>query len=842
MASDNETTYQMAGAGTGAAAGSGCLQKFRLYETPSKFYIVGCDKDKAHWRVLIIDRSEPYELIIHEDPTTYSASECYDLLKRVHEGNISIGGLKFVTKCYGIAGFVKFLGPYYMLLITRRRKIGNICGHTIYAVSKSEMISIPHSTVQSNMAYSKDENRYKRLLCSVDLTKDFFFSYSYNIMCSLQKNLHDGDTGQVLYETMFVWNEFLTRGVRSHLKNTMWTVALVYGFFKQGKLSVSGRNFRLTLIARRSRHFAGTRYLKRGVNVKGRVANDVETEQIVCEDTSEVIPSEITSVVQNRGSIPLYWSQETSKINIRPDIILHKKDKNFEATRLHFENLVKRYGNPIIILNLIKSREKRPRESLLRAEFGNAIDFINKDLPEDKRLKFLHWDIQKHSRRKGENVLELLGKVAAYALDLTGIFYCQVTPSLRVQDDLTQLDYLSMKNEMHDSDFSRSEYSGDATEQNEENLADEVQHYSISRTKCFAGETECSRNNLTKLPKFQRGVLRTNCIDCLDRTNVAQYAYGLAALGHQLCALGFIDVPEVDLDSPLADDLMEFYERMGDTLALQYGGSAAHNKIFSERRGQWKATTQSQELLRTIQRYYSNAYMDGDKQNAINLFLGHFQPQQGKPALWELDSDQHYNIGRRHTFAEENARSFIKRSLSDGNILCESQTPVSNCDAGPDKLVSSVPPRIQQESSVKGLCDSTPEISACENDISYSRYTPTMPRRQLFSDSSHTCFSKHKFNDSNCSNFLDFDWLSSSANSCDDEGYERSSLINSPTRNSTENVADDVIDEEITSSRVERLNDKGGELKRREASESSNQDEFSDSFAQWVANGGTLCY
>lgn len=31
-----------------------------------------------------------------------------------------------------------------------------------------------------------------------------------------------------------------------------------------------------------------------------------------------------------------------------------KKDKNYEATRLHFENLVKRYGNPIIILNLIK--------------------------------------------------------------------------------------------------------------------------------------------------------------------------------------------------------------------------------------------------------------------------------------------------------------------------------------------------------------------------------------------------------------------------------------------------------------------------------------------------------
>jgi len=31
-----------------------------------------------------------------------------------------------------------------------------------------------------------------------------------------------------------------------------------------------------------------------------------------------------------------------------------KRDQNYQATRLHFENLVKRYGNPIIILNLIK--------------------------------------------------------------------------------------------------------------------------------------------------------------------------------------------------------------------------------------------------------------------------------------------------------------------------------------------------------------------------------------------------------------------------------------------------------------------------------------------------------
>lgn len=58
-----------------------------------------------------------------------------------------------------ITGFIKFLGPYYMLLITKRRKIGTICGHAVYSIAKSEMIPIPNSTVQSNMAFSKNENR-----------------------------------------------------------------------------------------------------------------------------------------------------------------------------------------------------------------------------------------------------------------------------------------------------------------------------------------------------------------------------------------------------------------------------------------------------------------------------------------------------------------------------------------------------------------------------------------------------------------------------------------------------------------------------------------------------------
>ncbi|KAL3632098.1 suppressor of actin mutation [Castilleja foliolosa] len=805
--------------------GSGYLQKFRLYETRSNFYMIGRDKNRISWKVLKISRLEQSELSVIEDTTTYSEIECYDLLKRIHEGNKCTGGMKFVTTCYGIVGFIKFLGPYYMLLITKRRKIGTICGHAVYSIAKSEMIPLMNSTLPSNKAYSKNENRYKKLLRTVDLTKDFFFSYSYHVMLSLQKNLSNHETGLFLYETMFVWNEFLTRGIRNQLKNSVWTVALVYGFFKQVKLSISGHDFNLILIARRSRHYAGTRYLKRGVNEKGRVANDVETEQIVLQDVPEGTPIQISSVVQNRGSIPLFWSQETSKLNIKPDIILSRKDDNYEATKLHFENLVKRYGNPIIILNLIKTREKKPRESILRAEFANAIEMINKDLAHENRLKFLHWDLSKYSRNKAASVLAYLVKVATNALDLTGLFYCQVLPS-------------SSQLPCSNNCFI------DCADEDLCNVTDDAIDLDA---KDGINDGDVSFSHFIKPPVFQKGVLRTNCIDCLDRTNVAQYVYGLVAIGHQLHALGYINVPNVSLDSALADDLMKTYEAMGDTLALQYGGSAAHNKIFQETRGQWKAATQSQEFLRTLQRYYSNAYMDAEKQDSINVFLGYFQPQQGKPALWELDSDQHYDVRRRGSdFAEEHARSIIKRSLSDGNILSDDNTPMVNSKVMQmDNSHKTLPVKIR--GCNVGLPDSTPEFSTCESDVSYSRFTPSMSRTRLFSDSlpeqyleNESVHYVERGDSFNCSNFLDVDWLSSSGNSCEEETYERSLLIGFPSAGlSSGEIKMDPSSSCQSGSSLKGKELASGDLSYSATGSSTDFSGFSERFVNWV-NGDML--
>ena len=50
----------------------------------------------------------------------------------------------------------------------------------------------------------------------------------------------------------------------------------------------------------------------------------------------------------------------------------------YKATRLHFHDLVARYGKPLVVLNLVKSAEKHARETLLRKEYERAIQYLNK--------------------------------------------------------------------------------------------------------------------------------------------------------------------------------------------------------------------------------------------------------------------------------------------------------------------------------------------------------------------------------------------------------------------------------------------------------------------------------
>jgi len=54
------------------------------------------------------------------------------------------------------------------------------------------------------------------------------------------------------------------------------------------EIALFSRTVYLTVLARRSRHHAGARYLTRGANEHGHVANEVESEQMYVKHVSNL--------------------------------------------------------------------------------------------------------------------------------------------------------------------------------------------------------------------------------------------------------------------------------------------------------------------------------------------------------------------------------------------------------------------------------------------------------------------------------------------------------------------------------------------------------------------------
>lgn len=55
-----------------------------------------------------------------------------------------------LIRCSSIlfVGFVRFLEGYYIILITKRRKMADIGGHSIYKIEDTNMIYIPNDSVR----------------------------------------------------------------------------------------------------------------------------------------------------------------------------------------------------------------------------------------------------------------------------------------------------------------------------------------------------------------------------------------------------------------------------------------------------------------------------------------------------------------------------------------------------------------------------------------------------------------------------------------------------------------------------------------------------------------------
>jgi len=138
------------------------------------FYLVGSNQTETKFRVLKIDRTEPKELVMVEDQARYSGKEVGELLATIASVNRPKypSGLTRTVSAFGIVGFVQFLEGYYIVLITKRRKVATIGYHSVYKIEDTAYIHIPNEGPSKN----PEEVRYLKLFQSVDLSSNFYFT------------------------------------------------------------------------------------------------------------------------------------------------------------------------------------------------------------------------------------------------------------------------------------------------------------------------------------------------------------------------------------------------------------------------------------------------------------------------------------------------------------------------------------------------------------------------------------------------------------------------------------------------------------------------------------------
>lgn len=127
---------------------------------------------------------------------------------------------------------------------------------------------------------------------------------------------------------------------------------------------------------------------------------------------------------------------------------------------------------------------------------------------------------------------------------------------------------------------------------------------------------------------YQKGIVRTNCVDCLDRTNLMQNLISERAFYKQLrICLNLDEKAEIDVNDRVMISFQEMWRRLGDLISMQYGGSRAH---------QQKGGRQVAKILTSLNRHLSNNFRDNVKQLNISLFLGEFIPEEHGIDLWQL--------------------------------------------------------------------------------------------------------------------------------------------------------------------------------------------------------------
>ncbi|KAK6070413.1 hypothetical protein SCUP515_08436 [Seiridium cupressi] len=512
-----------------------------------------------------------------------------------------------VTSIAGVLGVIRLRLDKYAIVITKAQPMGRLKGHMVYKVISTEFLPMRERQIRD-----PDEDMFLALLKVHVMPGPMYFSYSLDLTNSFQRQA-SMDSSAPLWQRAddrFYWNRFVStdlidfrkRGSRSQpgpqAAADPFILPVIWGTLEIRPTSLKGTPFTLGLITRKARYRAGTRYLTRGLDEDGHAANYNETEQIVVlNDTgsglggyagsndmqsgkfgaSEGKEMQILSYVQTRGSVPAFWA-EINTLKYTPKIQVRGVETALPAAQKHFDEQIRIYGDNYLV-NLVNQsgREKRIKEAyeqVVQKLVSSAHEGVKGDSRTDEKFHIIEPAMSKQKYDR---------------LHYVYFDFHHETKGMQMHRAMMLVDNL---------------------------------HDALIAQQYFRG-IDMPANGGLETRNFQTSVVRTNCMDSLDRTNVVQSMLARWTLDRMFIDLGILQKGEnfAAVDHDFYYLFRNVWADNADTVSRAYAGTGAM-KTDLTRMGKRTTGGKLQDLNVAITRFYLNNFRDGPRQDAFDVFLG----------------------------------------------------------------------------------------------------------------------------------------------------------------------------------------------------------------------------
>ncbi|KAG0049080.1 hypothetical protein BGZ83_006057 [Gryganskiella cystojenkinii] len=476
-----------------------------------------------------------------------------------------------VMNIFGVIGFIRFLAGEYMVVITERTNIGRIREHDIYKIKDYKVLPLSRNNLALTEAQIGEEASYLSLLHAHLQSGQFHFSYGYELTHTIQRQSALKDDKRSIWERAD--------------ERFFWNRRLQSKFIDEKQQDLS--SFILPIV----NGFA---------EIKSAEINKKPFTFALFSRRSRHRAGTryFSRGVDAHGNVSNF--NETEQIVIADSGLDGSKASTLPGGQIVLAHVQTRGSIPIYWTQ-INNVKYTPKLKIF-------------DNPETDNSFRKHFETQKQFYGP-QLVINLINKKGY-----------EGPMGLAFQKGIDTLNDPDVK--YHHFDFHH-----ECSKMKWHRVSLLLDHFNEELISQGYFKAEITKEGQENVVQKQTSVVRTNCMDCLDRTNVVQSVVSRWVLNRQLREIGILGADEKFETFDQFESLFRnVWADNADVVSCAYSGTGALKTDFTRTGNRTKAGA-LQDLQNSIVRYVKNNFMDGNRQDAYDLFL-----------LYDVDAKKSYAL------------------------------------------------------------------------------------------------------------------------------------------------------------------------------------------------------